>query len=45
MKAQEMDTIADLIFRALQQVGDEKALASIGDEVRELCRRFPIAQP
>lgn len=44
MKAQEMDTIADLIFRALQQVGDEKALASIGDEVRELCRRFPIAQ-
>lgn len=44
MKEAEMETIADLIFRALQKVGDDKALASIGDEVRELCRRFPIAQ-
>jgi glycine hydroxymethyltransferase len=44
MKEVEMETIADLIFRALQKVGDEKALASIGDEVRELCRRFPIAR-
>jgi glycine hydroxymethyltransferase len=44
MKEAEMETIADLIFRALQKVGDEKALASIGDEVRELCRRFPIAR-
>lgn len=44
MKAAEMEAIADLIFRALQRVGDEKALASIGDEVRELCRRFPIVQ-
>jgi glycine hydroxymethyltransferase len=44
MKEAEMETIADLIFRALQKVGDEKALASLGDEVRELCRRFPMAQ-
>lgn len=44
MKETEMEMIADLIFRALQKVGDEKALASIGDEVRELCRRFPIAR-
>ncbi|MGE0683756.1 MAG: serine hydroxymethyltransferase [Candidatus Binatia bacterium] len=44
MKEAEMETIADLIFRALQKVGDEKALALIGDEVRELCRRFPIAR-
>jgi len=44
MKEAEMATIADLILRALQKVGDEKALVSIGDEVRELCRQFPIAQ-
>lgn len=44
MKEAEMETIADMIFRALQKVGDEKVLASIGDEVQELCRRFPIAQ-
>jgi len=42
MKESEMETIADLIFRALQKVGDENALSSIGEEVRELCRRFPI---
>ena len=44
MKESEMETIADFIFRALQKVGDEKALSSIGDEVRELCRQFPITQ-
>ena len=44
MKEAEMETIADLIFRALQKVGDERALASIGDEVRDLCRRFPLAR-
>lgn len=38
----EMEIIADLIDRALQKVGDERALAAIGDEVVELCRRFPI---
>lgn len=42
MKEAEMDQIADLIFRALQLVGDEGALATIGAEVRDLCRRFPV---
>jgi glycine/serine hydroxymethyltransferase len=42
MKEPEMDVIADLIFRALQKVGDEQALAKIGDEVRDLCSKFPI---
>ncbi len=42
MEEAEMDQIADLIFRALQQVGDERALAAIGEEVRDLCQRFPI---
>jgi glycine hydroxymethyltransferase len=42
MKEKEMDIIADLIFRALQQVGNERGLAAIGEEVRELCQQFPI---
>jgi glycine hydroxymethyltransferase len=44
MKEPEMAAIADLIARALQKVGDEKALSAIGDDVRELCRRFPLAR-
>src|SRR5712691_6202269 len=42
MKEQEMEVIADLIARALQKVGDEKGLAVIGAEVRDLCGQFPI---
>ena len=42
MKEPEMDVIADLIYRALQKVGDETALTAIGDEVRDLCRQFPL---
>ncbi len=42
MKEAEMDQIADLIFRALQQVGDARTLAAIGAEVRDLCRQFPV---
>ncbi|HKA52827.1 MAG TPA: serine hydroxymethyltransferase [Candidatus Binatia bacterium] len=42
MKETEMELIADLIARALQKVGDEKGLAVIGAEVRELCEKFPI---
>ncbi len=42
MKEGEMDVIADLIFRALQKVGDERGLAAIGAEVRALCSQFPL---
>jgi glycine hydroxymethyltransferase len=42
MKEAEMDVVADLIRRALDRIGDTAALAAIGDEVRELCARFPI---
>jgi glycine hydroxymethyltransferase len=42
MKEEEMEQIADLIFRALQKVGDERALTAIGKEVRDLCDKFPI---
>ena len=42
MKEGEMDVIADLICRALQKVGDQRGLAVIGDEVRDLCSQFPL---
>jgi glycine hydroxymethyltransferase len=42
MKEPEMDVIAAFIQRGLGAVGDDKALATLGDEVRDLCARFPI---
>jgi glycine hydroxymethyltransferase len=42
MRESEMAVVADLIGRALQHVGDDTALRAIGDEVADLCRRFPI---
>jgi glycine hydroxymethyltransferase len=42
MKEAEMGVVADLIRRALDRLGDAAALAAIGNEVRELCARFPI---
>jgi glycine hydroxymethyltransferase len=44
MKEPEMEAIADLICRALQNVGNEPVLASVGDDVISLCRKFPIAR-
>ena len=42
MKESEMELIASFIVRALRHAGDEPTLRSIGDEVGELCRRFPV---
>jgi glycine/serine hydroxymethyltransferase len=42
MREPEMAVIADFMARALARVGDETALKAIGDEVADLCRRFPI---
>ncbi|HKA32095.1 MAG TPA: serine hydroxymethyltransferase [Candidatus Binatia bacterium] len=42
MKEKEMEAIADFIARALNKVSDEAVLRSVGDDVRELCRKFPI---
>jgi len=42
MKEAEMDQVADLIRRTLDRIGDDSALAAIGNEVRDLCARFPI---
>ena len=42
MKEKEMEAIADFIARALNKVSDDAALRLVGDDVRELCRKFPI---
>ena len=42
MKEKEMATIADFISRALNHVGDTGALSSIAEDVRELCKKFPV---
>jgi glycine hydroxymethyltransferase len=44
MQEPEMDVIADLIARALQNVGNEAALAAVGDDVISLCRKFSLAK-
>jgi glycine hydroxymethyltransferase len=42
MKEGEIEKIAGFIYEALNNVGDEKILSRIREEVRELCGRFPI---
>jgi len=42
MREPEMEQVADLIHRALQQMGDEAALARLAGEVRALCEHFPV---
>jgi glycine hydroxymethyltransferase len=44
MQEAEMEVVADLIHRALQHVGDDAALRKIGDEVHDLCARFPLSR-
>ena len=42
MGTAEMDRVAELIARALARIGDARGLAAVGDEVRALCRQFPV---
>src|SRR5437763_1394625 len=42
MREAEMDTIGDLITRALQAPDDDRALAMVRAEVETLCRKFPL---
>ncbi|MFQ5683207.1 MAG: serine hydroxymethyltransferase [Candidatus Binatia bacterium] len=42
MKEIEMANIADFIFHALNHVGEDRVLKSIADDVRELCKKFPV---
>ncbi|MBM3495629.1 MAG: serine hydroxymethyltransferase [Armatimonadetes bacterium] len=40
----EMDTVADLLDRALSNFGDEAAQASVAEDVRKLTGRFPMPE-
>jgi glycine hydroxymethyltransferase len=42
MREAQMETIGDLITRALQTPEDDRALAMIKAEVEVLCRKFPL---
>lgn len=42
MKEKEIETIVEFIYEALNNVGNEKALSTINENVKELCRQFPI---
>jgi len=42
MRETEMVLIADLIDRALNSGDDEAVLAEVADEVRDLCKAFPL---
>jgi glycine hydroxymethyltransferase len=42
MKEKEMEIIGGFIARALNNVGNEAVLKAVGDEVRDLCSKFPI---
>jgi glycine hydroxymethyltransferase len=42
LKEAEMEAVAKWIGRALQNVGNEAELSSIRNEVKELCRKFPL---
>jgi glycine hydroxymethyltransferase len=44
MGAREMTIVAALIGRVLDAPGDEKVLAKIRGEVKDLCRQFPMYQ-
>jgi glycine hydroxymethyltransferase len=42
MRETEMDTMADLIARALASPEDDRGLAAVRAEVEALCRKFPL---
>ena len=42
MREPEMETVGELITRALQTPGDDRALGMVRAEVEVLCRKFPL---
>jgi glycine/serine hydroxymethyltransferase len=45
MGAEEMETIARLVHTVLSNPEDTDRLNTAGDEVRALCRTFPLYAP
>jgi glycine hydroxymethyltransferase len=42
MKEPEMEQIADMMHRVIGHLGDESVERSVGEDVFELCKRFPL---
>ena len=42
MREAEMDLIAEYITRALAATGDDRVLGAVKNEVRQLCKKFPL---
>jgi glycine hydroxymethyltransferase len=42
MRESDMDRVGDLIARVLGSPEDDRALAIVGTEVKQLCRKFPL---
>jgi glycine hydroxymethyltransferase len=42
LREAEMDTVGELIARALKTPDDDRALAMVREEVERLCRKFPL---
>ena len=42
MQEAEMDTVANLIIRVLKNPEDQKVIEKTGEEVKELCKAFPL---
>jgi glycine hydroxymethyltransferase len=45
MTPDHMDTVANIIHRALSAAGDEPTLSSLQAEVAEFCSQFPLHEP
>ncbi len=44
LKEKECGRVAELMVDAMKNKGDEKKLSSISEEIRELCKKFPIPE-
>jgi glycine hydroxymethyltransferase len=42
MRESEMDLIAEYITRVLAAPDDDRVLTTVKDEVKQLCRKFPL---
>jgi glycine/serine hydroxymethyltransferase len=42
MREGEMDLVAEFIARVLASPDDDRILLAVKDEVRQLCRKFPL---
>jgi glycine hydroxymethyltransferase len=42
MKEKDMETLGGFMLKAIEKRGDEKALATLQQDVKDFCKPFPI---